>query len=263
MTKIHASAIISASAKIHNSAEIGPFCIIGENVEIGAKTVLKSSVVVEKNTKIGEGNLIYPFTTIGVDSQDLKHKPSDETFVEIGDNNTIREHVTIHLGTKDGGGLTKIGDKNLLMVGTHIAHDCVVKNHAILANNATLAGHVEIDDYVVIGGLSAVHQFVRIGKSAMIGGMSGVETDILPFATAIGNRAKIAGVNLIGMKRRNLDRDEINQIRHFYKEIAEKSDLNFLEKVEKFYSEAQEKSASLKEIYNFIKSKTSRQYCQF
>lgn len=259
MTKIHSSAIISSSAKIADDVEIGPFCIVGDNVEIGSGTILKSNVVIEKNTKIGQNNLFYPFAVIGVDPQDLKFS-GEESRVEIGDNNVIREHVTIHLGTKDGGMLTKIGDNCLLMVGVHIAHDCLVGNNVILANNATLAGHVQLDDHVVIGGLSAIHQFVRIGESAMIGGMSGVENDIIPFATALGNRAHLAGLNLVGIKRRNFERSEIHAVRAFYKKIIEESELSFKDRVNNFATEFD--SQIVKKILNFVNSDSARQFCQ-
>ena len=170
---IHNTAIIHANAKIADNVEIGPYVVIGDKVKINSGTKIKSHVVIEGDCEIGMNNIIYPFATIGVEPQDLKFHGEDSKLV-IGDNNKIREHVTIHRGTKDGGMITKIGSNNLLMVGVHIAHDCLVGDHVILANNATLAGHVQIENNVVIGGLSAVHQFVRIGKGAMIGGMSGV-----------------------------------------------------------------------------------------
>ena len=201
--KIHPSAVVSSKAQIGDNVEIGPFCVVGDDVKIGEGTILKSHVVVEGDTVIGKNNIIFPFASIGLEPQDLKFK-GEKSRVEIGDNNKIREHVTIHLGTQDGAMVTKIGSNCLLMVGVHIAHDCVVGNHVIFANNATLAGHVEVGDHVVIGGLSAVHQFVRIGAGAMIGGMSGVESDVFPNGLVMGERASLAGLNLVGLKRREI-----------------------------------------------------------
>jgi UDP-N-acetylglucosamine acyltransferase len=259
--KIHNSAIISKNAKIANNVEIGPFSIIGDNVEIGEGSVVKSHAVIEKNTKIGKNNIIFPFAVIGVDPQDLKFK-NEETFIEIGDNNKIREHCTIHLGTKDGGGLTKIGSNCLLMVGVHIAHDCVVKDNVILANNATLAGHVQVGNNVVIGGLSAVHQFVRIGDGAMIGGMSGVEGDVIPYSTIMGERAFLAGLNLVGMKRKNIDRAEIHNLRNFFKiAFEDENDKSFLARIDEA-SKQFNSSKIVKEVVDFVQSETSRQFCQ-
>jgi UDP-N-acetylglucosamine acyltransferase len=259
MIKIHPTAIVSSNAKIAENVEIGPFCIIGDNVEIKEKTILKSHIVIDGDTKIGENNIIYPFTTIGLAPQDLKFK-GEKSRVEIGDNNIIRENVTIHLGTQDDNMVTKIGDHCLLMVGVHIAHDCVLGNHIILANNATLAGHVKIGDNVVIGGLSAVHQFVRIGKGAMIGGMSGVEADVIPYAMVMGERANLAGLNLVGLKRRGIAREEIHDLRNFFKEVFLENDQEFLAKVDIVAS--QPKSQIVEEVVKFIRDKSDRSFCQ-
>jgi len=260
MANIHASAVVSQKAKIGQNVEIGPFCVVGDNVEIGDGSILKSHVVVEGDTKIGKNNQIFPFTTIGVAPQDLKFKGEKSRLI-IGDNNTIREHVTIHLGTQDGAMQTVVGSNCLFMVGVHIAHDCIVGNHVILANNATLAGHVEVEDYVVIGGLSAVHQFVRIGKGAMIGGMSGVEGDVIPNGLVMGERAKLAGLNLVGLKRRGVSREEIHALRAFYKDVFEsESSEQFLKRVES--SAGNSDFALIKEVFNFVKSDSSRSFCQ-
>ena len=216
--QIHPSAIVNDNAQIQEGVVIGPYCIIGENVKIKSKTIVKSHVVIDGDTEIGSNNVIYPFASIGLDPQDLKFKGEKSKLI-IGDNNRIREHVTIHLGTQDGGNITRIGNNCLLMVGVHIAHDCQVGNSVILANNATLAGHVIVGDDVVIGGLSAVHQFVRIGNYAMIGGMSGVESDVIPYGLVMGQRANLAGLNLVGMKRHNIEREEIHALRNFFKKI--------------------------------------------
>jgi len=257
--KIHPSAIISDGVILGDGVEIGAFSVIGENVVIKDNTILKSHVVVEGHSEIGCNNIIYPFAVIGVAPQDLKFN-GENSKVIIGDNNKIREHVTIHRGTKDGGSLTQIGNNCLLMVGVHIAHDCKLGNSIILANNATLAGHVEVEDNVVIGGLSAVHQFVRIGRGAMIGGMSGVENDIIPYGMVIGERASLEGLNIVGMKRHNIDREEIHGLRNFFKKIFKDKNLNFSSRVENYGREFTQET--VKEVVNFVKSKSNRAFCQ-
>ena len=258
---IHKTAIVSDKAQIAKNVEIGPFCVIGDNVKIEEGTILKSHVVIDGNTTIGKNNIIFPFATVGLVPQDLKFAGEQSQLI-IGDNNTIREHVTIHLGTKDGGMITKIGNNCLLMVGVHIAHDCLIGNNVILANNATLAGHVQVGNNVVIGGLSAVHQFVRIGGGAMIGGMSGVENDVIPFGLVMGERAHLAGINLVGMKRQNIARDEIHALRNFYKQLFENDgDVNFLNRVNEISQDFSQNS-TIKEVINFINSETSRSFCK-
>ena len=258
---IHKTAIVSDKAQIAKNVEIGPFCVIGDNVKIDEGTILKSHVVIDGNTTIGKNNIIFPFATVGLVPQDLKFAGEQSQLI-IGDNNTIREHVTIHLGTKDGGMITKIGNNCLLMVGVHIAHDCLIGNNVILANNATLAGHVQVGNNVVIGGLSAVHQFVRIGGGAMIGGMSGVENDVIPFGLVMGERAHLAGINLVGMKRQNISRDEIHALRNFYKQLFENDgDVNFLNRVNEISQDFSQNS-TIKEVINFINSETSRSFCK-
>ncbi|MBH2722312.1 acyl-ACP--UDP-N-acetylglucosamine O-acyltransferase [Serratia ureilytica] len=213
---IHPSAIVEEGAVIGAGVHIGPFCYVGSQVEIGAGTVLKSHVVVNGITKIGRDNQIYQFASIGEVNQDLKYA-GEPTRVEVGDRNRIRESVTIHRGTEQGTGLTKVGNDNLLMVNVHVAHDCVVGNACVLANNATLAGHVEIDDHAIIGGMTAIHQFCIIGAHVMVGGCSGVAQDVPPFVIAQGNHATPFGVNAVGLKRRGFDKDEMQAIRNAYK----------------------------------------------
>ena len=213
---IHASAIVEKGAVIGADVNIGPFCIIGSQVEIGAGTQLKSHIVVSGITKIGCDNQIYPFASIGEVNQDLKYA-GEPTRVEIGDRNRIRESVSIHRGTKHGGGLTKVGNDNLLMINVHIAHDCIIGNNCVLANNATLGGHIEIDDYAIIGGMTAIHQFCVIGAHVMVGGCSGIAQDIPPYVIAQGNHATPFGVNIEGLKRRGFDKESINAIRMAYK----------------------------------------------
>lgn len=213
---IHKSAIIEDGAVIGARVRVGAYCCIEGTVEIGAGTILRSHVVVSGHTKIGRDNVIYPFATIGEDNQDLKYA-GEPTRVEIGDRNRIRESVTIHRGTVQGGGVTRIGNDNLLMVNAHIAHDCMVGDHCILANNATLGGHVTLHDHVIIGGMSAVHQFCSIGAHVMVGGCSGVAQDIPPYIMAQGNHASPKGVNTVGLDRRGFSKEAIQAIREAYR----------------------------------------------
>ena len=257
--KIHSSAIVSEKAQLGNNVEIGAYSIIGEFVKIGDNTIVKSHVVIDGDTEIGKNNIIFPFATIGLVPQDLKFK-GEKSKVVIGDNNQIREHVTIHLGTQDGNMVTKIGSNCLLMVGVHVAHDCVVGNNVILANNATLAGHVEVEDHVIIGGLSAIRQFVRIGKHAMIGGMSGVENDVIPYGTVMGERAFLAGLNLVGMKRRGFSREDIHALRNFFKKLFSENGDNFTARVDQLSKEF--KNQTVQDVALFVGSQKSRAFCQ-
>jgi len=215
---IHSTAIIHPGADIDPSVEVGPYAVIGEHVSIGPGTKVGPHAVVEGWTTIGKDNVIFQFASIGADPQDLKFA-GEKSFLEIGDRNRIREFVTIHRGTGEGGGLTQIGDDCLFMAYSHVAHDCKVANHVILANAATLAGHCEVDDYAILGGLSAVHQFTRIGCHVMISGGSMVAQDITPYCIAQGDRAEIAGINLIGLKRRGFSELALAQIKNAYKVI--------------------------------------------
>ena len=221
---IHETAIIGLKAKISKNVKIGPYSVIGPNVEIGENTEIHSHVNISGYTKIGKNNKFYPFASIGNDPQDLKFG-GEKTNLEIGDNNKIREYVTINPGTKGGGGLTKIGNNCLFMVSSHIAHDCFVGNNVILANNVPLGGHAHVDDNAIIGGNSAVQQFTRIGKSAMIGGMCGVVRDVIPYGIAHGNRSILQGLNLIGLRRKNIPNKEIIILTDAYKEIFKNENL--------------------------------------
>lgn len=213
---IHPTAVVDPAAKLGEDVFIGPFSVVGPDVELGDRVRLTSHVVVEGRTHIGEDTVIYPFASIGHRPQDLKFKGEPSELI-IGRNNQIREHVTMSPGTEGGGMVTRVGDNGLFMVGVHVAHDCIVGNNAVLANNATLAGHVELGDFVTIGGLSAVRQFVRIGSHAMIGGMSGVEKDVIPYGLVMGDRARLAGLNLVGLERRGFQKDEIHALRAAYR----------------------------------------------
>ena len=221
---IHKTAIIHPKAKISDNVKIGPYSVIGPGVEIADGTVVQSHVNITGDTKIGLNNKIYPFASIGNEPQDLKFK-GEETKLEIGNNNKIREYVTINPGTKGGGGLTKVGNNCLFMVSSHIAHDCIVGDNVILANNVPIGGHARIDDNAIIGGNSAVQQFTRIGKFAMIGGMCGVVRDVIPYGIAHGNRALLHGLNLIGLRRKNIPNKEIMSLSDAYKEIFKNENL--------------------------------------
>ena len=215
---IHKTVIIDNKAKVSSSANIGPYSVIGPNVEIGEDVIIHSHVNISGNTIIGSGNKIYPFASIGNDPQDLKYN-GEKTKLIIGKNNKIREYVTIHPGTEGGGKLTKIGDNCLFMISSHVAHDCFIGNNVIIANNVPLGGHVTIEDNVVIGGNSAVQQFTRIGKLAMVGGMTGVLHDVIPYGLSIGNRNYLQGLNLIGLRRSNFANKDILGLTEAYKEI--------------------------------------------
>lgn len=215
---IHKTAIINSKAKISTNVEIGPYATIGPNVEIGENTLIQSHVNITGNTTIGKGNKLYSFASIGSDPQDLKYK-GEETTLIIGDNNTIREHVTINTGTVQGGGVTKIGNNNLIMIGAHIAHDCIIGNNIVMANNTAIAGHAEIEDFVIIGAKCGVQQFTRIGKRAMIGGMTGVLRDVIPYGLSTGNRNYLNGINVVGLRRDKVSNKDILGLTDAYKEI--------------------------------------------
>jgi UDP-N-acetylglucosamine acyltransferase len=215
MPEIHPTAIVAPGARLADDIIIGPYCVVGEHVALSAGVRLKSHVVVEGRTTIGERTRIFPFAAIGHEPQDLKYD-GEPSSLEIGSDNTIREHVTMNPGTAGGGMVTRVGSHCLFMVGAHVAHDCQIGDHVILVNNATLAGHVIMEDYAILGGLSAVHQFVRVGRHAMIGGMSGVERDVIPYGQVMGDRARLNGLNIIGLQRRGFSRDDIQALRNAY-----------------------------------------------
>lgn len=211
MSGIHSSAIIDPRAELGKDVSVGPFCVIGEHVKIGDGCTIHSHVVIEGRTTIGNNCEIFPFASLGHRNQDLKYK-GEPSELKIGNNNTIREYVTMQPGTEDGGMLTKIGSNGLYMVSVHVAHDCHIGDNVIMANNATLGGHVHVGDHVLIGGLAAVHQWIRIGDHAVIGGMSGVEADVIPYGRVKGERAFLAGLNLIGLERRGFDKEQVRNL---------------------------------------------------
>ena len=254
---IHKTAIVDSKAKISSSVNIAPYCVIGPNVEIGENAKIHSHVNISGNTKIGKNNKIYPFASIGNDPQDLKYN-GEETKLIIGDNNKIREYVTINPGTESGGGLTKIGNNCLFMISSHIAHDCYVGNNAIIANNVPLGGHVIIEDDVVIGGNSAVQQFTRIGKMAMIGGMTGVLHDVIPYGLSTGNRNALQGLNLIGLRRAKFDNKDILGLSEAYKEIF--ATKNLTENINKLNGAFKE-NPLVKNVIEFITKDKKRSIC--
>ncbi len=253
---IHSTAIIDSKAKIGKNVKIGPYSVIGPNVEIGDNTIIQSHVSILANTKLGKGNKIYPFVSIN-DPQDLKYK-AEPTNLIIGDNNKIREYVTINPGTVGGGGTTVIGSNCLFMVSSHVAHDCQLGNNIIIANNVAIAGHAIIDDHVIIGGNSAVQQFTRIGKMAMIGGMTGVLHDVIPYGLSTGNRNSLQGLNLIGLRRAKFDNKEILGLSDAYKEIFATKNIN--ENLSKLNGSFKD-NPLVKEVIEFITRDKKRSIC--
>ena len=248
---------IHPDAKISSSAKIGTYTVIGPKVEIGENVEVFSHVNISGDTKIGSGTKIFPFASIGTSPQDLKFK-GEHTKLEIGNNNTIREYVTINPGTDGGGEITKIGNNCLFMISSHIAHDCQIGNNVIIANNVPLGGHVTIEDNVVIGGNSAVQQFTRIGKLAMIGGMTGVLKDVIPFGLSIGNRNYLQGLNLIGLRRANYNNKDILGLSEAYKKIfATKNLTDNLNKLNGSFKE----NPLVKDVIEFITKDKKRSIC--
>ncbi|MDQ6982770.1 MAG: acyl-ACP--UDP-N-acetylglucosamine O-acyltransferase [Mariprofundus sp.] len=220
---IHPTAIIEDGAQLGSDVRVGPYCVVGADVRTGNHCQLMSHVVVSGHTSIGSGNRVFPFTSIGQIPQDLKYH-GEASEVIIGDNNQIRENVTINAGTEGGGMVTRIGSDNILMAYTHVAHDCTLGNRIVLANCATLAGHVEVDDGAIIGGLSAIQQFVRIGRLAMVGGMSGVTKDVAPFTLLAGGyRAGLSGLNIIGLKRHGFSLKQVGRLKEIYRLLLQES----------------------------------------
>ena len=255
MTDIHPTAIVDPSAQIGENVVIGPFCCVGGEVVIGDGVELKSHVVLDGPTTLGRDSAIFPFASIGHRPQDLKYSGEDSV-LNIGERNIIREYVTMNPGTQGGGMETRVGDDNLFMVGAHVAHDCIVGSHVIMANNATLAGHVIVGDFAIIGGLAAVHQFCRIGRHAMIGGMSGVENDIIPYASVMGGRASLSGLNLVGLKRRGFTKDEIGSLRVAYRQLFAEEGL-LSERIEDVAKQFPDLEAVM-EIVEFMRADSSR-----
>jgi len=254
---IHKTAIIDPKAKISSNVIIGPYSIIGPHVEIDEGVLIQSHVNIEGHTIIGKNNKIYPMASIGSVPQDLKYK-SEKTKLIIGDNNIIREHVTINTGTIQGGGVTKVGNNNLIMIGGHIAHDCIIGNNIVLANNSAVAGHAEVEDFVIIGAKCGVQQFTRIGKMAMIGGMTGVSRDVIPYGLSTGNRNFLNGINIIGLRRDKIQNKEIIGLTEAYKEIFKSKNLN--ENISKLNGKFKD-NILVKEVLEFINKDKKRPIC--
>lgn len=252
---IHPSACVSPAARLGVGVEIGPFCVVGADVEIGDQTRLISHVVVDGVTRIGAGTTVFPFATIGLAPQDLKYR-GEPTRTEVGDRTQIREHVTIHRGTATGRGVTSVGSDCMLMAVAHVAHDCRIGDGVIIANNVVMGGHVAIGDNAVIGGAAAIHQFVRIGRAAMIGGVSGVEADVIPFGMVMGNRARLVGLNIVGLRRRGFDKAEIQVLRAVFRALFAGSGV-FAQRLEAARA-AQAGSALVAELLEFIGTTSKR-----
>ncbi len=254
---IHKSSVVDSKAKIGKDVKIGPFCFVGANVQLDEAVELISNVHIEGNTKIGKGTKIYPFASIGTAPQDLKYK-GEKNSLEIGENNVIREYVTINPGTVGGGSKTVVGNNCLFMISSHIAHDCNIGNNVVIANNVPLGGHVTIEDSVVIGGNSAVQQFTRIGRLAMIGGMTGVLKDVIPFGLSFGNRNYLKGINLIGLRRKKYENKKIMELDQAYKKIFSSSNLH--ENLSKINGEYKGNEL-VQEVTKFIEKDKKRPIC--
>ena len=259
MAEIHPTAIVEPGARLGEGVFVGPYCTVGPDVVLQDESRLISHVVVAGRTTIGPRTTVYPFASIGMPPQDLKYK-GEPSRLEIGADNVIREHVTMNTGTEGGGMLTRIGDHGLFMMGAHVAHDCMVGNHVIFANNATLGGHVVVDDYAIIGGLAAVHQFCRVGAHAIIGGVSAVVQDVIPYGSASGDRARLIGLNIVGLRRREFSRTDIQALRTAYRLLfAEEGTLaERIDDVAEMYSD----NAAVMDIVAFMRADSTRAICQ-
>ena len=259
MAGLHPTAIVEPGAELGEGVVVGPFCTVGPEVVLGDRVRLISHVAVAGRTTVGADTCVYPFASIGTPPQDLKYK-GEPSRLEIGTGNAIREHVTMNTGTEGGGMVTRIGDHGLFMVGAHVAHDCKVGNHVIFANNATLGGHVVVGDFAIIGGLAAVHQHCRIGAHAIIGGVSAVVQDVIPYGSATGDRARLIGLNVVGLRRRDFSRTDIQALRTAYRLLfAEEGTLSErLDDVARMYSD----NAAVMDIVAFIRADSTRAICQ-
>jgi UDP-N-acetylglucosamine acyltransferase len=254
---IHKTAIIDTKAKISSTVEIGPYTVIGPDVEISDHAIIQSHVNITGHTIIGKNNKIFPFASIGNSPQDMKYN-GERTKLLIGDNNTIREYVTINPGTVQGGGITKIGNNNLIMINAHIAHDCLIGNNIVIANSSAIAGHAEINDFVIIGGNCGVQQFTRIGKMAMIGGMTGVSRDVIPYGLSTGNRNYLNGINVVGLRRNKVSNKDIIGLTEAYKEIFSSESLK--ENLNKLNGNFKT-NFLVKEVLEFINKDKKRPIC--
>jgi UDP-N-acetylglucosamine acyltransferase len=234
--RIHPTAIVASGARVGAGTTIGPYCVVGSEVEIGPDCEIGPHVVLDGLTRLGAGNRVFPFASIGAPPQDLKYA-GERTRVEVGDRNVLREGVTVHRGTVGGGGLTKIGSDGLYMAYSHVAHDCLIGDYVVMANGSMLAGHVTIEDYAIVGGLVAIHQHARIGESAMLGGGAMVVMDVVPFCIAVGDRARLAGPNVVGLKRRGFEEAAVKRVRQAYRVLFQ-SKLRLVEAARRLEAEA-------------------------
>ena len=246
----HPTAVIHEGARLDDGVRVGPYCVIGEHVELGRGTVVEASAVIDGYTRIGERCRIFPFSSIGLEPQDLKFKGEVST-LEIGNDNVFREFVTVHRGTALGGSRTRIGNDNLFMAYTHIAHDCIIGNSTIFGNGATLGGHVSVDDHATVSAFSGVHQFCRVGQYAFVGGYTVVTKDVLPFSKTVGNRACLYGVNSIGLERRDFPRERVEKIRWAFR-VLQQSNLNVSQAIDKL-QESQD-DEDVRTLIDFVKS---------
>lgn len=259
MGDIHPTAIVDEGASLGERVRIGPYCVVGGGVVLGADVVLHSHVVVTGRTQIGARTQVYPFASLGHRPQDLKYA-GEESDLIVGEDNQIREHVTMNPGTEGGGMTTQVGNGCLFMVGAHVAHDCRIADNVILANNATLGGHVLVEEQAIIGGLSAVHQFVRVGRNAIIGGMSGVEHDVIPYGMAMGERAHLQGINVTGLKRRGFERAEIQALNEAFRRLFE-DETTLAERTDRLEAELGS-VRGIADIIAFIRAESSRALCR-
>jgi len=261
MPNIHSTAIVDPKARLADSVSIGPYSIIGPDVVLGEGVQVMAHAVVDGRTTIGANVRIFPFASVDMPPQDLKYKGEPST-LEIGEGTVIREHVTVNPGTEGGGMVTRVGRNVLLAIGSHVAHDCLIGDSAIIMNNVLLGGHVTIGEFAVIGGGSAIHQFARIGKHAMIGGASGVEGDVIPYGTAMGNRARLAGLNIVGIKRRGFARDDIHALRNAYKALFTGAQGSVMAERLKEVAQTYAASQPVQDIVGFLEAGGSRAICQ-
>lgn len=257
--EIHPTAVVEAGAELGDDVRIGPYSVVGPQVVLADGCNLHSHVVIGGRTWVGARTEIFPFASIGQRPQDLKYR-GEPSELRIGADNVIREYVTMNPGTEGGGMVTRIADGGLFMAGVHVGHDCQVGSRVIMANNATLAGHVVVQDFAFLGGLSAVHQFVRIGRNAMVGGMTGVERDVIPYGMVVGDRARLSGINIVGMRRRGLSHDDINGVRKAYR-LLFATEGTFQERLQEVAEEFAD-CAPVAEIVGFIREDSSRKICQ-
>jgi len=255
---VHPAAAIDRGAQLEEGVEIGPFAVIGPHVTLRKNVKVHSHAIITGRTEIGEGCEIHPFAVVGGPPQDKKYRGERSELV-VGPFTTIREHVTMNGGTEGGGHVTRIGSHGLFLAGAHVAHDCQIGDHVILVNNATLAGHVTVEDCAILGGLSAVHQYVRIGAFAFVGGMSGVENDVIPFGMVLGNRASLAGLNIVGLKRQGFDREQIHALRKAYGLLFSQQGTlqERLQEVDKMFPA----DAAVQRIVTFMRAKADRSFC--